>query len=908
MRSWPAFAALLVAVACEPPPESPQATDLGPRAQPAVERPLIEFAGCRHLVGDSCHLRAQPGESLRVWIDVQAQAALRVEVDGEPVELERVAVDGGQRLRFEGLESARSLRIEGVDPPWSSPFELQITRDLVPAVVAVAHQHALDGELQVAVDLLRAALPDLEGPDRLAALQKLRRVLLALDAPAALRRTQEAATLARSLGRTRDFADCASAAAHMTMADGELAAAREWTRKLELAAVGLPEARVWARFYAGVLASRTGDLGGSVRDLEQAHRLARRLDMFEEMLGAAEQLATGLAELGRGDEALLVASDTLESAREPGVSCRDRARALGNVAWIKLLLAEAGHDHDPPRALLEEQLAAVDAAGECPNPSNAALVNLAIVALAEHEPEEAWERLNEARAAGLPRYLRPWVAELEAQIGVATGRDALIPALVRLPDSGGLGWMALVRHAQTLEGFSLDEAAIDAYIDAEALLDDMLGGVGVNVGQELFLAGRQASAVGLVDLLIRTGAVEEAFCRARLARGRALRTVDRAAKIASLTAAQRSLRDELLYAFLELQTSLAAGRRDDWSFSAPEQQHRRSRRAEREAEAAALLDEALRLVGAHDSPSGCEQLPAAGAGVVTLLQFPRPESGSWVFVADAEGVSVRAAPEPGTDDDRSKVWATEVLEPLGERLAAAQLIRVMPTGSGWSLAFHALPFEDGTLLDLAPVIYSLDLPARERPRAAAAHAVIIANPSEDLPYAREEADEVGRRLAASGWSVEHHSGAQATRARLAESLGEATLLHYAGHGVHGGVDGWGASLLLHDGDRLGVTDIVALPRVPSAVVLLGCDTATVDEDTLGGGMNLGRAFVLAGADWVLAANGKVDDALARELAVSLYAQLAGSTELDGARALRQAQLRLQHTHTEGWAAFRVIGP
>jgi hypothetical protein len=454
--------------------------------------------------------------------------------------------------------------------------------------------------------------------------------------------------------------------------------------------------------------------------------------------------------------------------------------------------------------------------------------------------------------------------------------------------------MAIVRHARTLDARGLDDAAIDGYLEAEAVLEQTFASVGVDVGRELFLAGRRASAEGLVELLLRQGETEAGFCRARLARGRALRTIDRTARIAGLSLEQRARRDELLFGFLALQDTLAAERREDWRFSAPQRENRERRRAERAAEGKQMLDEALRLIGGEGA-STCEQLPELPDGEVMLLQFPRPDGGWWLFVADARGVDASA-------------WAEGEALPFAERIAAARRIRVLPTGAGWALPFHALPFRSGVLLDVAPVVYSLDLPAREPRSHAVGKAVVVANPSEDLPEAEREAAEVVRRLRAADWTVDDHAQTEANRAQLLDALADATLLHYAGHGTHAGVDGWDAALLLHDGDRLAVSDILALPRVPDAVVLSGCDTATVDLGTVAGGMNLGHAFVLAGANWVVAADAEVEDKLARAIGEALYADGVPKDGFDGPEALRRAQLSARSEHPGRWQAFRVVVP
>jgi hypothetical protein len=881
-----------------------------PRVEPRViPRPRIELAGCRHVQGTTCHLAEDAQSELVLWIDLHARAPLRVEIGSEPIEPERLAVDGGQRLTIPISPDAELLEIDGVNPIWEQRFRLRIVRESIPASVTAAFGKFEAGDVDGARIELEASLDSLAGLERLAVLQLLRKILGGWH-DEALSRTEEAAQLAKQLGRTRDFAEAAAQAAFIHMhVRGDLVAAREWTLRLETEAASSDEARVWAHLYRSMLENRSGDLTSSLRSLDEAYRGARRLDMVRDFLAASELLGPALAELGRGSEALAVMRDTLAYARSPELSCRERARMLGNVAWAHVLLAQAGLEHEPPAPLLEEQLAMVDQHGSCPDPDTAAFarVNLALATLADDEPEDAWELLGELLVHELPVFLEPWLDEIVAQVGVSTGRWELLPPEVVRPDPGGepgLRFSAVVRHASMLERLGSPEAAIESYVAAETILEETLSAVGIQVGSELFLAGRLASAQGLVDLLIAEGRVAEALCRARVARGRALRRLDRAARIAALSDADLARHEELLFTHLGLRDRIEADRRDDWRFSTAEREQRESRRREQIVEAEATLDAALRLIGgAPQRSSDCASLPSLAEGELMILQFPS-EAGSWLFIADAEHVSVRRLPSL-TDD-----WPSAALSEQRERISAAKQIRVLPTGSGWSIPFHALPFGDGVLLDAAPVVYALDLVGRPTPaNEAIATALVVADPSEDLPYARREADSVGRRLTEQGWTIERRQGAEATRAVLAERLAAVELLHYAGHGVHAGTSGWQAALLLHEGDVLAISDILALPRVPAGVVLTGCDTATAATDTIDGGMNLGRAFVLAGARWVIAADGRVEDTLAQKLGEALYQGAAGPSTLDGPAALREVQLALRREQPDGgWHAFRVFVP
>lgn len=876
-------------------------------ALPAVERPSIEFAGCRDLPSESvCVLAAERSTRLQIWIDVQAQAALRVRVDGRLAEFERAAVDGGLRLTLELSAEAKQVRVEGSEPPWREPFDLAVERETVPAVVAAAKARVKSGDPAQrgeAIVELEAALAELRDEEQLAALQFLRR--LHHGSPEGLAYTEQAAELADSLGRGRDLADAAVAAAYVHLySRGDLVAARRWVSRLET--VEGPEARAWANYYGGLLAHRTGDLGEAIRAFERARIAAERVGMIRDVLGASEMHAALLAELGRGEEALVSARETLALGRAPGLGCSDRARLLGNVAWTYLVLARAGHAHDRPRPLLLEQLGLVDEGGACPDTTEAffARVNLAYVALEEGEPEEAGRWL-----AGLPDLLplplQAWAEEARARVGLETGRDELLPPFGRRSPSAfeiGLRWTTALREAETLERFGFVDAATTSYMEAEGLLDEASSTLGVDVGRELFFGGRSASVRGLVDLLIRGGRVDEALCRVRLARGRELRAVDQAARIAGLSDAARRSRRVALERALTLRERAAAASREDWQFSAPQRAHREQRRDDQLAEAEALLDEALRLVGGSGTPTRCEELPSPVVGEVTLAPF-EADGGVWLFLADDGGVVV----ERGEGDALAQLMASPRLRP---RIEGARRLRVLAGGETWSQSLHALPFGEGVLLDVAPLVYSLDLPARSRDEGGEALAVVVANPSRDLPEAEAEAEAVAKALSERGWAVRTLVGDQATRARLSAELGQARLFHYAGHGTHRGRSGWDAALLLHDGDTLSVADVLALPRVPDLIVLSGCETATLSADTLAGGMNLGRAFVLAGAGWVIAAEGEVDDALAREVGESLHAELElGAGRIDGAATLRRVQLELRAREPSlGWGRFRVVVP
>ncbi len=893
----------LAVLALVDPGGEPPSVDDGAAPPVDLRSPTVLVAGCRHRpTEDRCHLLAGKRARLRLWVDVDAQASVEVRFDEQgPAKIERVVVEGGQRLKLFVPAAAARVQVRGIEPQWRDPFTLEIVREHEPEVIAEARKRAAQGPqgTRAAIKRLDSALAHLEGLERLAAL-KLR---YKLESPTNLYYAQQAAQLAAQLGRNRDFVESAGAALYGSLIDkGDLVASRRWVQRLDDATQGAdPELRVPSQYYRALLDGRTGDLGTAVQAMAAVRRDAARLGMMDYWVSAAQVHASLLAEIGRGRQSLRSARDTLRLARRLKMPCVRWQQTLGNVGWIHLLLAQAGLDHDPPRALLREQLALVEPDGRCPDPQARtwSRIQLALVALADTEPEEAWAWLEHGQLSPLPGWLEPWFDEIRARVGLETGRFALLPAVMQSeppPLEAALRWNRLVRQAQTLARLGLGEPALDTYLAAEQELDASSASLSVHSGVDLFLGGRQASARGLVDLLIRLGRPAEALCRARLAYGRELRQVDQPARIAGLSPAQRRRRQALLDEFFTLRAQLEQERRADWEFALPERRHRQQQRRERERQADEHLAAAMRIC---DDPTvdSCAELVAPGPGELLLLPF-EDRAGTWLLMADDEATTAERTPRGALGAGLSRQAA---------KIERARRLHVLPS-PGASL--HDVPFGDGLLLDALPVAYSLDLPARPAASAAPAVAVVTADPSEDLPQARDEARAVARALTARGWSVEHHQKGAVDRQAMLEALGTASLFHYAGHGVHRGESGWESALLLGDGQTLGVSDILVLPRVPPQIILSGCETASVITQTRAGGMNLGRAFVLAGAQWVIATDGEVDDATAREVGQALYDALAPEQVVfDGAAALRRVLLRVRERDPDGdWARFRAVVP
>ena len=256
---------------------------------------------------------------------------------------------------------------------------------------------------------------------------------------------------------------------------------------------------------------------------------------------------------------------------------------------------------------------------------------------------------------------------------------------------------------------------------------------------------------------------------------------------------------------------------------------------------------------------------------------------------------------------RIEELASYVLWPLLHGETSAYVLA--PVGPLARMPWAAVPLPDGRLLCEAGetiVVPGLRLglaraARRAHPAAPGAPLVVAVDAGELSAVANETA---AVTAAFPGATV--LAGPAATARRFLELAPGADWIHFAGHG------GWRADapeasgLRLHDRWLLAgeLTDLSLSARW---VTLSACHTARAllrpGEEWFG----LARAFMLAGAAAVVAAQWDVDDRATARLMSDLYSRLAEGTAL--ARALAQAQAAHARAgeHPIDWAAFAVLG-
>lgn len=615
-------------------------------------------------------------------------------------------------------------------------------------------------------------------------------------------------------------------------------------------------ARAMHRYFEALVARAGGDARGALRAFDASADLASRLDLPLLSVLREERAMTHL-ELGRVDEAITALED-LGAVADALPVCK-QADLFANLGWALLASPRA---RDPGTGDVLRR--AVDRFAACEKASplkraNARL-NLALWSLRAG-------RLADAAPPPLPEGAGPelaaWARYLAAH-GAPTpeARVAALDALAEQTADAALErlrWQVLV-DAGVLQGAQGDHAGAAArFARAEAVVAARALDVPVDAGRVAFAADRHESATRLVAALRAQGDVAGAMDAARRARRRVLTTLPTAQAVERLDAAGRARWEAALARYHRARADLARDAAADWKRSAEALVVARAARAAKARALRGLLDDAL---GALASTGLGEDAPltAPSPGQALLTWARRPDGGWVVLLRDAAG-TIAADVEP-------PAWTA----PVRGRLAAAERVRVLAVGSIGEAA-----------LDLAgrPAVYALDLPPRPA-RPAGRTALLVADPTGDLPGARREVERVAPGLTTVRPTVRRLVGAAATRTAVRAALAEVDHLHYAGHGRYAGFEGWDSALPLRDGP-LALGDLLVLPRVPATIVLSGCETGRA-EGGAAQGLGLAHAFLLRGAEAVVAPVRPVDDGAAAAFGEALYAALAEAPNLPAAFA------------------------
>ena len=883
----------------------------------------VELSGCGSVLrGPVCEV--EPADrSIRLWVDLPAGTPVVLKTArGAKIEHSAREKTRGRLLTVKLPATVKQLLVTA---PGRQPWKLKVRPLLEVPGLRRARKLRGKGKLKQASAAL-SAMDQVPEPARGRVLSLRARLKLSggqpLAAAAELRRSM---AIHRASGRVSDEVRDGLALVYILLKNGRrFSEARAVLASLSGALAHWDEGRARFAYYRGLLGRDSGDLRGALRHLRQADEGTGRLGLRRIQLNVRLVLALLLQEMGRSEEAmqmLLAVRRDLPADTHP---CT-RWDLLANIAWISMLIREGRSlREDPietpePTPLLRSTLERYR--DKCPRPMYVvdAHVNLALAALQRGRPEEAARHVTAARSSGpVPNtYIVVFLLDIEGRVALARGKPALalerfarLEAKGQVSNSAEILWRAAVGRGRALEAAGREGEAVDAYRAAESWLEHQSLRVPLGSGRALFLGDRGLSVRLLVDLLVRRGQPAQAMAAARRARARTLASMYRLDRLDALSPARRRRWDEAISRYRVLRDALDREAARDWELPSDRVAVARLARQRKQKKLVLALDQAFAQLSGPTPRFGKLTRPAAGEVILTYC--PSAQRGRWLgFAATRSGVTVEQIQLTSLQGPAPALSAA-LLAPFRASLARAGRVRILPHGQLQRVDLHGLPLDNGVLISLAPVVYSVDLPVpRTSPRPARGRrALVVADPRRDLKQARREAAVVAELLsrAARGaprpWQVTRLTGDTATKPALRSALGRTDLFHFAGHGEAMGTAGWGSHLRLAGAAQLTIGDILALEEVPPLIVLSGCDTGR-GSGRGAVGVNLAHAFLAAGAQVVVATTRTVKDDLALRLGKALYAG-AAAPDWTLERSFRAAVLKIRRQQPSAdWTAYRM---
>jgi tetratricopeptide (TPR) repeat protein len=874
------------------------------RSTSSAEPAQVEWAGCAVVrVGPRCELGRD--RSLVVWSPAPDAGKWRFATDRGPLPAARTKpLQGGTQAVVDVPAGAHAVRAEDA-----------AGREVWSLVIGEAAPHADIDNLLAAgkagkskesaarlQQIIAAGPQDARGPAEAA----YARIQLALgnveEAEPAFRRSMAAA---RAEGRLSDVVrDGVALVWGLTELRQRFTDARAVLASLTEPASSYPQGRATLSSTRGMLASLSGDLRDGLQSYRNAAQDFERLGDQQRADLASEDVARLLTSIGRAEEAVSIL-EQLAAKTDP---CK---RATTAINRAEALMEARNLDASPGDDRVRDAVQAAEAAARaCPDPHRRLVAGTYALAFALDTRDDAtadrFAGLLEKTELRSDALAASWRGGVLGRWALERGRAAdaltLFDEQISIARAAGLEEEALRGHigaGRALLALRRAQPAVTHFLAAERLLVHALEGVPLMEGRGEFLRGHDQAVRYLVDALVDQRRTAEALRVARTSRAAELASAARLQRLERLSPEQRRRWDEAVERYLRGRRALEHEAEDDWKFPRNELADRRAAREIRAKNAQAALDDAYRLLGAQDFAHASPLRPLA-ATEVELLLFPGPpEQKRWtVFVRAGDRTRAVRVPARALASNRE---AGAVLDAVSQDLERAERVRILAYGDADRVDWHVVSWRGEPLIRKLEVAYALDVSAPEQAATAPAapQALLVLDPTADLPQARIEGDVVGHAL--QGWKLTRLTAAGATRDAVLSALSAAGLLHYAGHTEIGGPSGMSSALLVAGGARIELGDLLAAPRLPSVVVLSACEAAASAQASM---MGLAQAFLISGTHAAVAATRPVPDQSARAFMSAFYENLKGIDAASMARAYRQAAVsRLDDT---GSQSFRLV--
>ena len=553
--------------------------------------------------------------------------------------------------------------------------------------------------------------------------------------------------------------------------------------------------------YQGLLAFETSDLRRALALFREAALRSEQLGLREHELLARQKEASTLALLGRHAEAVQSQQRVIERFPTPD-ACR-AADGYENLVWLAIS-AEPARDS----ALAALAAHATQEAGrhlaQCSSPRRRRnhLINAGLLALQQHAVPEAVQALAELdqMPEGKDALLVTWEFELRARVALATRHaDQALAGFQRalvLSQRAGL-WnnehLAQLGIARSQEQLKNPRAAVAAYLAADKLLDALLGSIPLGEGQAGFLHEREAGTQQLIALLVQIGEPAQALDAARRARARVIRSVSHPARLRRMDAATRARWEAAITRYQVQRAALERAEAEAWKLPLDRLAKSQASFAVERQRALEALDAAHALLqdGALDAS---QHLAAPDPEEALLAYFPGAE-GVIGFVARGDATVAHVLPAIAAQTSPAALGAA-LIAPFQQQLARATRLRIVTHGDLAGLDLHAAELDAEPVIARWPISYALDAPAHVDAAVARSGALVVADPTADLPASRREGQAVVHALGPA--STKLLQAGQATRAAVLAALPSVDVFHYAGHGQFAGVEGIDSGLRLAD--------------------------------------------------------------------------------------------------------------
>jgi CHAT domain-containing protein len=247
-----------------------------------------------------------------------------------------------------------------------------------------------------------------------------------------------------------------------------------------------------------------------------------------------------------------------------------------------------------------------------------------------------------------------------------------------------------------------------------------------------------------------------------------------------------------------------------------------------------------------------------------------------------------------------------LIQPIADQVAGAKYLIIAPDRFLYDVPYAAL-YDGRFLVENHVITITPGASLLLRPKRAMrfSPALVVGDPDESLPGARNEASRIAQSYAAAFVLI----GPAATVDSFFLAARDAALIHYAGHARSSrtapGVIPLGVSQTL-------TSDQIAHCRLRRApiVVLAACATLRGNAEHVESMPSIARGFLAAGAQTVVGTLWNIPDDTADSLFETFHRKLRVSKSAGEALAMTQRsflQSKNERSHPANWAAAEVLG-